>query len=48
MARLLTAPLHRPRLHVHVGTPLFLDSEQPQALALARSVLAGAWGTAAR
>jgi len=48
VARLLSAPLHRPRLHVHVGAPLFLDSEQAQALTLARSALTRAWYTAAR
>ncbi|MER6102960.1 hypothetical protein ABT115_11710 [Streptomyces sp. NPDC001832] len=48
VARLLTAPLCRPRLHVHVGAPLFRGSEQPQALALARSAVTRAWYSAAR
>ncbi|MBL1101789.1 lysophospholipid acyltransferase family protein [Streptomyces coffeae] len=48
LARLLTAPLHRPGLHVHVGAPLLLGSEQGQALALARSALTQAWYVAAR
>ncbi|MFJ5533745.1 lysophospholipid acyltransferase family protein [Streptomyces sp. NPDC093261] len=33
-AGLLTAPLRRPRLHVHIGGPLRLDSEQTRAQAL--------------
>ncbi|MEV0489806.1 lysophospholipid acyltransferase family protein [Streptomyces atratus] len=48
VARLLAAPLRRPRLHVHVGAPLRLHGEQPQALALARRALTRAWYTAAR
>ncbi|WP_181804155.1 lysophospholipid acyltransferase family protein [Streptomyces shenzhenensis] len=50
VARLLTAPLRRPRLRVHVGAPLRLDSEQTraQALAMTHSALTRAWHTAAR
>ncbi|WP_031223496.1 lysophospholipid acyltransferase family protein [Streptomyces roseochromogenus] len=50
VARLLTAPLRRPRLHVYVGAPLRLDSEQTQAQALAmtHSALTQAWHAAAR
>ncbi|GGT00883.1 lysophospholipid acyltransferase family protein [Streptomyces chromofuscus] len=48
VVRLLTAPLHRPRLYVHVGAPLHLGNEQAQALAVARSGLTRAWCTAAR
>lgn len=50
VARLLTAPLRRPRLHVHVGAPLCLRSEETQAhaLALTHSALTQAWRTAAR
>ncbi|MFH8773674.1 lysophospholipid acyltransferase family protein [Streptomyces sp. NPDC017958] len=50
MARLLTAPLRRPRLHVHVRAPLRLRSEQTQAqaLALTHRALTQAWHTAAR
>ncbi|MGW2638952.1 hypothetical protein [Streptomyces sp. NPDC001348] len=50
MVRLLTAPLRRPRFHVHVGAPLRLGSEQPQgqALAMTHSALTRAWRTAAR
>lgn len=50
VARLLTAPLRRPRLHVHVGPPLRLDGEQTQAqaLALTHSALTQAWHVAAR
>ncbi|GLX50370.1 hypothetical protein Shyhy01_33200 [Streptomyces hygroscopicus subsp. hygroscopicus] len=49
VARVLTAPLRRPRLYVHVGAPLRLDGEQEQtrALCLARSALTRAWLTAA-
>lgn len=49
-ARVLTAPLRRPRLHVHVGGPLRLDSDlsQAQALAMTHSALTRAWHTAAR
>ncbi|WNM32245.1 lysophospholipid acyltransferase family protein [Streptomyces sp. Li-HN-5-11] len=50
VARLLTAPLRRPRLHVHIGGPLRLDSEQTraQALAMTHSALTQAWRAAAR
>jgi 1-acyl-sn-glycerol-3-phosphate acyltransferase len=50
VARLLTAPLHRPRLHVHIGGPLRLHSEQTQtqALAMTHSALTQAWHAAAR
>ncbi|QKV90613.1 1-acyl-sn-glycerol-3-phosphate acyltransferase [Streptomyces sp. NA02950] len=48
LVRLVTAPLCRPELHVHVGAPLFLGSEQGQALALARRALTRAWYVAAR
>jgi 1-acyl-sn-glycerol-3-phosphate acyltransferase len=50
VARLLTAPLHRPRLHVRIGGPLRLHSEQTQtqALAMTHSALTQAWHAAAR
>ncbi|MET8944960.1 lysophospholipid acyltransferase family protein [Streptomyces sp. NPDC004542] len=50
VARVLTAPLRRPRLCVHVGAPLRLDGEpgQARALGLARGALTRAWLTAAR
>ncbi|MGR3938859.1 lysophospholipid acyltransferase family protein [Streptomyces sp. BRA346] len=48
LARLGSAPLRRPRLQVHVGSPLRLEGEQDQALDLARSALTRAWYTAAR
>ncbi len=50
VARLLTAPLRRPRLHAHVGAPLRLDSEQSQAqaLALTHSALTQVWHIAAQ
>ncbi|MFI8849449.1 lysophospholipid acyltransferase family protein [Streptomyces sp. 891-h] len=50
LARLLSAPLRRTGLEVHVGAPLWLGGEQTQAqaLALARGALTRAWYTAAR
>lgn len=47
-ARLLTAPLRRPRLCVHVGEPLHLGPGKAEALEAARTALTGAWRVAAR
>ncbi|NEC66570.1 1-acyl-sn-glycerol-3-phosphate acyltransferase, partial [Streptomyces sp. SID9727] len=44
---LATAPLRRPRLHVHVGPPLRLDGDGPTAIAQARIAVTAAWRTAA-
>jgi 1-acyl-sn-glycerol-3-phosphate acyltransferase len=44
---LLTAPARRPRLHVHVGTPLHLPPEVGAATATAREAVTAAWRTAA-
>ncbi|MFD5790254.1 lysophospholipid acyltransferase family protein [Streptomyces sp. NPDC127037] len=45
-AGLATAPLRRPRLHVHVGQPLLLDSDGAAATARARLAVTAAWRTA--
>ncbi|MFC8536070.1 lysophospholipid acyltransferase family protein [Streptomyces sp. NPDC057249] len=47
LAGLATAPLRRPRLHVHVGSPLRLDGDGPTATAQARLAVTAAWRTAA-
>lgn len=47
IAGVLTAPLRRPRLHVHVGAPVFLTGDIPVATEQARRAVAAAWGTAA-
>ncbi|MEU8677935.1 lysophospholipid acyltransferase family protein [Streptomyces sp. NPDC048560] len=47
VAGLLTAPLRRPRLHVHVGAPLVLPTEIGAASAVARHAVTAAWRTAA-
>ncbi|MGZ2357153.1 1-acyl-sn-glycerol-3-phosphate acyltransferase [Streptomyces sp. 372A] len=47
LAGLATAPLRRPRLHVHVGPPLRLDGDGPTATAQARLAVTAAWRTAA-
>ncbi|MEU2998295.1 lysophospholipid acyltransferase family protein [Streptomyces sp. NPDC006995] len=44
---LLTAPARRPRLHVHIGSPLHLPPEVETATATARAAVAAAWRTAA-
>lgn len=47
LAGLLTAPLRRPRLHVHLGTPLQLPTDTASATDLARRSVTSAWRTAA-
>ncbi|MGW3956153.1 lysophospholipid acyltransferase family protein [Streptomyces sp. NPDC004752] len=47
LAGLATAPLRRPRLHVHVGLPLWLDGDGPTATAQAHLAVTAAWKTAA-
>ncbi|WP_405896487.1 1-acyl-sn-glycerol-3-phosphate acyltransferase [Streptomyces sp. NBC_00727] len=47
LAGLATAPLRRPRLHVHVGLPLRLDGDGPAATAQARAAVTAAWRAAA-
>ncbi|MFD9333346.1 lysophospholipid acyltransferase family protein [Streptomyces sp. NPDC060028] len=46
LAGAVTAPLRRPRLHVHIGAPLHLPDRVPQATDRARSAVTAAWRTA--
>ncbi|SEE30383.1 1-acyl-sn-glycerol-3-phosphate acyltransferases [Streptomyces sp. 2131.1] len=46
LAGLATAPVRRPRLHVHVGPPLCLDGEGAAATEQARLAVTAAWRTA--
>jgi 1-acyl-sn-glycerol-3-phosphate acyltransferase len=45
---LLTAPLRRPRLHVHLGEPIRLTGSPAEATAQAHAAVASAWRTAQR
>ncbi|MGW3632170.1 lysophospholipid acyltransferase family protein [Streptomyces sp. NPDC005122] len=47
LSGLATAPLRRPRLHVHIGSPLRLDEDGPAATAQAHFAVTAAWKTAA-
>ena len=47
LAGLFTAPLRRPRLHVHLGTPIRLTGSTAEATAQAHTALTAAWHTAA-
>ncbi|MFE7615500.1 lysophospholipid acyltransferase family protein [Streptomyces sp. NPDC057496] len=47
LAGLATAPLRRPDLHVHVGTPLELTGTRAARTARARTAVTTAWRTAA-
>ncbi|MFF2008284.1 lysophospholipid acyltransferase family protein [Streptomyces sp. NPDC058195] len=47
LAGLATAPLRRPVLHVHVGTPLELTGDRAARTARARTAVTAAWRTAA-
>lgn len=47
VAGLLTAPVRRPRLHVHIGSPVMLPDEIDAASDLARLAVTAAWRTAA-
>ncbi|MEU3602581.1 lysophospholipid acyltransferase family protein [Streptomyces sp. NPDC006798] len=47
VAGLLTAPVRRPRLHVHIGTPLRLSADTKAATAEAHAAVTRAWRTAA-
>ncbi|MEU6173154.1 lysophospholipid acyltransferase family protein [Streptantibioticus parmotrematis] len=42
----LTAPLRRPRAHVHFGAPVHLTGRVPDATAQARDAVTAAWRTA--
>ncbi|MET9483043.1 lysophospholipid acyltransferase family protein [Streptomyces sp. NPDC006638] len=46
VAGLATAPLRRPRLHVHVGSPLLLDGDGPLVTTQAHFAVTAAWKTA--
>ncbi|MFF5426201.1 MULTISPECIES: lysophospholipid acyltransferase family protein [unclassified Streptomyces] len=48
IAGVLTAPVRRPGLHVHIGTPLRLPADVAAATALAHGAVTEAWRTAAR
>ncbi|MER5718064.1 lysophospholipid acyltransferase family protein [Streptomyces sp. NPDC002132] len=48
LAGVLTAPVRRPRCHVHVGAPLRLPTEADTGTAAARRAVTVAWRTAAR
>lgn len=48
LAGLLTAPVRRPRLHVHVGTPRSLPADTGEATAHARHAVTAAWEVATR
>ncbi|SFC44430.1 lysophospholipid acyltransferase family protein [Streptomyces aidingensis] len=47
LAGVLTAPVRRPALHVHLGTPLTLSGDVPAATAQAHAAVTAAWRTAA-
>ncbi|MFJ6015048.1 lysophospholipid acyltransferase family protein [Streptomyces sp. NPDC092952] len=47
LAGLVTAPLRRPDLHVHVGAPLELTGDRAARTARARTAVTEAWRTAA-
>ncbi|MFJ5231238.1 lysophospholipid acyltransferase family protein [Kitasatospora sp. NPDC088391] len=46
LAGVLTAPLRRPAVHVHVGAPLTLDGDTATATARAHAAVTAAWRTA--
>ncbi|XMN10978.1 lysophospholipid acyltransferase family protein [Streptomyces griseobrunneus] len=48
IAGFLTAPARRPRLHVHLGSPVHLPPGVEAATAAAREAVTTAWRTAAR
>ncbi|MQS35133.1 lysophospholipid acyltransferase family protein [Streptomyces katsurahamanus] len=47
LAGAVTAPLRRPRLHVHIGAPLVLTGEGTARTARAHAAVTAAWRTAA-
>ncbi|MFC7930188.1 lysophospholipid acyltransferase family protein [Streptomyces cinereoruber] len=47
LAGVLTAPVRRPGLHVHIGAPLTLPADVTEATALAHGAVTEAWRTAA-
>ncbi|MEU3569062.1 lysophospholipid acyltransferase family protein [Kitasatospora sp. NPDC036755] len=48
LAGIATAPLRRPALHVHLGTPLHLEGAVPEATAAAHRAVTAAWRRAER
>ncbi|MFD7256111.1 lysophospholipid acyltransferase family protein [Streptomyces sp. NPDC059874] len=46
IAGAVTAPVRRPRLHVHVGAPVFLPEHVAEATAVAHGAVTAAWRTA--
>ncbi|MFE6499231.1 lysophospholipid acyltransferase family protein [Kitasatospora sp. NPDC057738] len=46
LAGFATAPLRRPALHVHLGAPLHLPGDIPEATAAAHRAVTAAWRTA--
>ncbi|MGW2869409.1 lysophospholipid acyltransferase family protein [Kitasatospora sp. NPDC001225] len=48
LAGLATAPVRRPALHVHLGAPLHLPGDIPEATAAAHRAVTAAWRTAQR
>ncbi|MGW3076582.1 lysophospholipid acyltransferase family protein [Kitasatospora sp. NPDC001132] len=46
LAGFATAPLRRPALHVHLGTPVHLPADIPDATAAAHRAVTAAWHTA--
>ncbi|WP_309058373.1 lysophospholipid acyltransferase family protein [Streptomyces sp.] len=44
----LTAPLRRPRFHVHIGSPLYLPAGTSSGTAVAHQAVTAAWRRAAR
>ncbi|RKE23429.1 1-acyl-sn-glycerol-3-phosphate acyltransferase [Streptomyces sp. TLI_171] len=47
LAGLVTAPLRRPAVHVHIGAPVTLDGDVETATRQARAAVTAAWRTAA-
>ncbi|PSJ25075.1 1-acyl-sn-glycerol-3-phosphate acyltransferase, partial [Streptosporangium nondiastaticum] len=47
LAGLVTAPLRRPALHVHVGAPVRLTGDRASATVRAHAAVTSAWRTAA-
>ncbi|WP_019883964.1 lysophospholipid acyltransferase family protein [Streptomyces purpureus] len=47
LAGFLTSPVRRPRVHVHVGAPVWLPGDVTAATAAAHAAVTGAWRVAA-
>ncbi|MGC2997187.1 lysophospholipid acyltransferase family protein [Streptomyces sp. G35A] len=48
LAGVLTAPVRRPRFHVHIGSPVHLPAETSRGTAVAHRAVSAAWRRAAR